>query len=492
MRGDPAAVPGPTMPASRPGRRPVCRSAVRAVADAAGLGPGGRAGSSSMRRRRRAGPRRWPTGGLAGEPLQYVLGSWPFRHLELVVDRRVLIPRPETEQVVEVALAELALRPAGSAARPADRRAECRDRDLGCAWTSAPGRGPSPCRWPPRAAPSCPAWRSGPPTSRPMPWRWPRENLDGLGQRDPTPPVGSHLVRGRWFEALPADLAGRVDLLVSNPPYVAEADFAGLDPTVREWEPQEALVAGPGSGGVGGMAAIEAIVAGGGPLVAPGRGAGGRDRPRPGRPPRRRRPPGRVRPCAASSATWPAGTGWWWPGGDRGPDPAAPRCRVNGVGGRGPPGRGGGGHPHRHRLRPGGRSIPAPRRWLGCSPSRTGRPRWPSRSWSDGREQVGAVAGRLDRGRRAPGRAVLARTADPGGPADAGFTADLGGPPSAGLTVGLRWPDHPVVRALCRGLAPWPSPAPICTAARRPPRPTRWRRLRRDGRAGRGPRRWDL
>ncbi len=42
-----------------------------------------------------------------GEPLQYVLGIWSFRRLELVVDRRVLIPRPETETVVEVALAEL-------------------------------------------------------------------------------------------------------------------------------------------------------------------------------------------------------------------------------------------------------------------------------------------------------------------------------------------------------------------------------------------------
>src|SRR5271170_5443230 len=43
----------------------------------------------------------------AGEPLQYLLGSWPFRNLELQVDRRVLIPRPETEQVVQVALEEL-------------------------------------------------------------------------------------------------------------------------------------------------------------------------------------------------------------------------------------------------------------------------------------------------------------------------------------------------------------------------------------------------
>src|SRR5215469_13637369 len=44
---------------------------------------------------------------VGGEPLQYVLGSWGFRHLDLMVDRRVLIPRPETEQVVDVALAEL-------------------------------------------------------------------------------------------------------------------------------------------------------------------------------------------------------------------------------------------------------------------------------------------------------------------------------------------------------------------------------------------------
>ena len=43
---------------------------------------------------------------IAGEPLQYVLGSWNFRGLDLMVDRRVLIPRPETEQVVEVALEE--------------------------------------------------------------------------------------------------------------------------------------------------------------------------------------------------------------------------------------------------------------------------------------------------------------------------------------------------------------------------------------------------
>jgi len=45
---------------------------------------------------------------LAGEPLQYVVGSWAFRDLTLLVDPRVLIPRPETEHTVEVALREAA------------------------------------------------------------------------------------------------------------------------------------------------------------------------------------------------------------------------------------------------------------------------------------------------------------------------------------------------------------------------------------------------
>ena len=45
---------------------------------------------------------------LDGEPLQYIIGHWPFRELDLDVDPRVLIPRPETEGLVDVALGELA------------------------------------------------------------------------------------------------------------------------------------------------------------------------------------------------------------------------------------------------------------------------------------------------------------------------------------------------------------------------------------------------
>jgi tRNA threonylcarbamoyl adenosine modification protein (Sua5/YciO/YrdC/YwlC family) len=72
----------------------------------------------------------------------------------------------------------------------------------------------------------------------------------------------------------------------------------------------------------------------------------------------------------------------------------------------------------------------------------------------DGWDQVSAVAGPLDyaaehlAGRYWPGPLTLVV------PRRRTFTADLGGPPSARHTVGVRWPDHPVVRALCRQLGP--------------------------------------
>ncbi len=93
-----------------------------------------------------------------------------------------------------------------------------------------------------------------------MPWRWrPTTSAAWPGSTRP-PPSGCDLVEGSWFEALPGRLAGRVDLVVSNPPYVSEAEYGELEPTVRDWEPRGALVAARGSGGVGGMADIETIV----------------------------------------------------------------------------------------------------------------------------------------------------------------------------------------------------------------------------------------
>jgi L-threonylcarbamoyladenylate synthase len=71
-----------------------------------------------------------------------------------------------------------------------------------------------------------------------------------------------------------------------------------------------------------------------------------------------------------------------------------------------------------------------------------------------GREQVSRVVGSLDGAaelladRYWPGPLTLVV------PRRGSFTADLGGPPTARRTVGVRWPDHPVVQALCRGLGP--------------------------------------
>ena len=69
--------------------------------------------------------------------------------------------------------------------------------------------------------------------------------------------------RASWFDALPADLRGRLDLVVSNPPYVAEHDE--LVPDVRDWEPATALLAGPD-----GLDALRRIAASATGWLAPG------------------------------------------------------------------------------------------------------------------------------------------------------------------------------------------------------------------------------
>ena len=66
-------------------------------------------------------------------------------------------------------------------------------------------------------------------------------------------------VQGSWLTPLPEEVRGRVDLVVSNPPYVTAEEWAGLDPEVRA-EPRQALVAGPGRNGAPGLADVEAVL----------------------------------------------------------------------------------------------------------------------------------------------------------------------------------------------------------------------------------------
>lgn len=204
---------------------------------------------------------RWPelvARRVAGEPLQYVLGRWPFRHLELLVDRRVLIPRPETEQVVEVALAELR------------RRGRSREGPVG---TTAPvavdlgtGSGAIALALASEGGADCPGLEVWATDISLAALAAARENLQFAGgeARDRV-----HLAEGDWFDALPPGLVGRVDLLVSNPPYVPEDELADLDPAVRDWEPRQALAAAPDSRGTPGMGAVEHIVAGASDWLGP-------------------------------------------------------------------------------------------------------------------------------------------------------------------------------------------------------------------------------
>jgi release factor glutamine methyltransferase len=186
----------------------------------------------------------------AGEPLQYVFGHWPFRRLDLMVDPRVLIPRPETEQVVEVALAEARrLQKTGSGEAPGLVIADAGTGSGAIALSLASELGPEVVAevWATDASTAALAVAAS--------------NLDAvrLAQpaRAPLPPTT--LVAGNWLEPLPARLRGAVDLVVSNPPYVSETEWEELASEVKH-EPRGALVAGASSDGTAGLADVEAVL----------------------------------------------------------------------------------------------------------------------------------------------------------------------------------------------------------------------------------------
>ena len=184
----------------------------------------------------------------AGEPLQYVLGRWGFRNLDLMIDRRVLIPRPETETVVDIALAEL------------DRLFHSAgDRAAGPPFVVDLGTGSGAIALAVAAeVPDALVWATDLSDDA---LAVARANLAGAGSA-----VGPRvrLSSGSWYAALPDALRGRVDLVVSNPPYVAAGE--ALPPEVADWEPPDALVSG-----ATGLEAIGAIVAGApGWLARPG------------------------------------------------------------------------------------------------------------------------------------------------------------------------------------------------------------------------------
>ena len=155
----------------------------------------------------------------AGEPLQYVLGQWSFRHIELAIDSRVLIPRPETELVAEVAIEKAAsIGPTRLVA------------DLG---TGSGAIGLAMAYELPRDGTT--VWITDVSADA---LDVARANISGLG------PAGGNVraALGSWLDALPADES--YDVIVANPPYVA-VDSPDLEKIVGDWEPPGALFAGP-------------------------------------------------------------------------------------------------------------------------------------------------------------------------------------------------------------------------------------------------------
>jgi release factor glutamine methyltransferase len=156
------------------------------------------------------------------EPVAYILGRKGFRRIELIVDRRVLIPRPETELLVDLALEAEATSVidvgTGSGAIALAVADELPDARVLAIDTSMDAL------------------------------RVAQANSDRLGLADRVDVVS------RGVASL-AD-AGTFDLLLANLPYVAEPEWESLPPEIREYEPREALVPGPT-----GLEAIEALLA---------------------------------------------------------------------------------------------------------------------------------------------------------------------------------------------------------------------------------------
>jgi release factor glutamine methyltransferase len=169
------------------------------------------------------------------EPLQYIVGEAEFHGLKLKVDRRALIPRPETELLVATAIEACATPPTHVL-------------DLGT------GSGA---------------------IAFALAKQFPASSVTALDVSDDALALANEnaaflslaeritFFKSSWFDALPTD--ARFDLIVANPPYLSAAETAQTAPEVREHEPKSALMAADD-----GLADLRAIIAGAPPFLAAG------------------------------------------------------------------------------------------------------------------------------------------------------------------------------------------------------------------------------
>ncbi len=170
------------------------------------------------------------------EPVQYIIGATDFHGVRLKVDRRALIPRPETELLVERVIQKLAAPPG-------------RVLDLGT------GSGAIALALAKHyAAAAITALDSS-------------EDALALARENALATDLSSRVeflRSDWFGQLPAGV--RFDLIVANPPYLSETEAAATQPEVRQFEPHGALISADGTG----LGDLHAIIAGAPDYLSPG------------------------------------------------------------------------------------------------------------------------------------------------------------------------------------------------------------------------------
>jgi release factor glutamine methyltransferase len=187
---------------------------------------------------------------LAGEPVQYVTGTAAFMFSEFEVNPAVLIPRPETEAVTEVALKMIGEIAAGAGARGAAGQA-----------TRPPDAEPAPAEEgsPPEVGVRVADVGTGSgviavtiaqkrPTATVYATDSSSEALEVARRNAERAGVGERVtfLEGPLFEPLrEAGLEGRLSMIVSNPPYIPSGEIDGLEIEVRDFEPRTALDGGP-------------------------------------------------------------------------------------------------------------------------------------------------------------------------------------------------------------------------------------------------------
>jgi release factor glutamine methyltransferase len=154
----------------------------------------------------------------AGEPLQYVTGEVAFRHLVVRVRPGVLIPRPETEVLVDEVLREIAGQTEPMVADVCT--------GSGCVALSIAHEHDTARVWAGDLSPDAVEAAL--------------ENAARLGLADRV-----DVRRGDLFEAFDPVVGGGFDVVVANPPYIPSADLPGLPGEIRDFEPAIALDGGP-------------------------------------------------------------------------------------------------------------------------------------------------------------------------------------------------------------------------------------------------------